>query len=57
MTMRLIKPWAHQVFMEHQFSPSYIACTGDLCAVCRKVGAAQNLKALDDLVREKFRQA
>jgi hypothetical protein len=49
--MRLIKPWAHQLFVEGQTSPVYMDCTLDLCRICHKIEVAKNFKALDDLVK------
>lgn len=57
MTIRLIKPWAHTLFVDHDSSPRYMHCTGDTCVVCRKVAAGKNLQALDEIVKRQFGQA
>ena len=51
---RLIKPWAHQVFLEGKTSPYYVDCTMETCQICRKVDCAKNMKMIDELIKELF---
>jgi len=50
-TMRLIKPWAHRLSIDHSDKPVYADCTGETCRICHKGEVAKNLQAIDDLVR------
>lgn len=50
---RLIKPWAHQVFLEGETSPRYIDCTMESCKICYKIEIAKLMFLLHRLIKEK----
>lgn len=52
MTLRLIKPLGHPLFVAPSPAPSYVACTGDSCGVCSTIRTAQNLQQLDLLIKK-----